>query len=83
MNDKPVDELVAYLSAIYPLGVRVLPDGSIAALGDLFFTRAIMLGCTREGYAKRYCFESRYLASKRFAALQSEDDVPAGYVASR
>lgn len=75
-------ELVTYLRSQY-LDVRVLPDGSVAALYDLMFTRAIMLGCTREGYAARFCFEDRELAKQRFSELLTEDDIPAGYVASR
>lgn len=65
------------------LTTRVLPDGSVAALLELMFTRAICLGCTEYGWARRFCFEDRALASRRFAELQSEDDEPAGYVARR
>lgn len=62
---------------------RVLPDGSVAALRDLLYTRAIMLGCNRDSYELRFCFEDRALADKRFAELHSEDDEPEGYVARR
>ena len=65
------------------LSVKVLPDGSIAALGDLMFTRAIYLGCDLYGYGNRFCFEDRQLADQRFAELQSEDDEPQGYIARR
>lgn len=34
--------------------VRVLPDGSIAAIGDLLYTRAVFLGCNREGWAQGF-----------------------------
>lgn len=77
-----VDELVAYLKDQY-LEVRVLPDGSIAALYDLIFTRAILLGCNRQSFSARFCFEDRNLATQRFHELQTEDDVPAGYTATR
>lgn len=63
--------------------VRVLDDGSVAALGDLMFTRAIFLGCDRLGHSRRFCFEDRKLADKRFSELQSEDDVPEGFIARR
>lgn len=76
------EELVRYLRGQYP-EVRVLPDGSIAALYDLIFTRAILLGCTRESFSARFCFEDRDLATKRFHELQTEDDIPEGYTASR
>jgi len=75
--------LLAYLSKSYPLGVRVLPDGSFAALYDLLYTRAILLGCDRYGYARRFCFEDRALASRRFEELHSEDDEPQGYTDKR
>lgn len=65
------------------LEARVLPDGSVAGLADLLFTRSIALGCNLEGWAVRYCFEDRMLADQRFAELMSEDDVPAGHVATR
>ena len=77
-----VEQIVEELSQGY-LAVRVLPDGSIACLGDLLFTRAIYLGCDRDGWAHRFCFEDRALASKRFYELQSEDDEPAGFIARR
>lgn len=67
----------------YYRDVRVLPDGSVAALVDLLFTRAIALGCTELGWSTRFCFEDKALADKRFSELQSEDDEPQGYVARR
>ena len=63
--------------------VRVLEDGSIAAIGDLLFTRGIFLSCTDWGYGNRFCFEDRELADQRFAELKSEDDIPLGYTARR
>lgn len=63
---------------LYPLGARVLPDGSIAVLCDLLTTRSVILGCTHYGYGRRFCFEDRELAVRRFHELQSEDDVSRG-----
>jgi hypothetical protein len=77
-----VESIVEELKQGY-LKVRVLPDGSIAALGDLLFTRAIYLGCDRDGWARRFCFEDRKLAVTRFNELQTEDDEPVGYTARR
>lgn len=65
------------------MDARVLPDGTVAALQDLLFTRAIVLGCTRDGWAQRFCFEDRSLALQRYAELEGEDDVPAGSIATR
>lgn len=65
------------------LDVRVLADGSVAYMVDLIYTRSIALGCHGDGWSKRYCFEDRELANRRFDALQSEDDVPEGFVATR
>lgn len=83
---KPPDllnvELAERLRAQYR-DVRILPDGSIAALCDLLFTRAIILGCDELGYSRRFCFENRSLADQRFQELQSEDDEPQGYIARR
>lgn len=65
------------------MDARVLPDGTVAALQDLLFTRAIVLGCTRDGWAQRFCFEDRSLALQRYAELVGEDDVPEGSIATR
>lgn len=65
------------------LACRELPDGSIACIGDLLYTRAIFLNCDEYGYSTRFCFEDRGLALLRFTLLESEDDMPAGHVAQR
>jgi hypothetical protein len=75
-------ELMADLSTQYDF-VRMLPDGSLAGLSRLAFTTGIFLGMTREGWGMRFCFEDPRLALQRFAELQSEDDEPAGYIATR
>lgn len=62
---------------------RVLADGSVAAVLDLMFTRAIFLGCNRESWESRFCFDDRALADKRYSELTSEDDTPAGFIAQR
>ena len=81
-GDSEAEAIAAAVQHDY-LSTRVLQDGSVACLGDLIFTRAIILGVSRCGYSRRFCFEDRVLASKRFAELSSEDDVPDGYVARR
>lgn len=63
--------------------VRVLPDGSVAMLHDLLFTRAIHLGCNSWGWTARFCFEDRARADREFAKLVSEFDEPTGCVARR
>lgn len=63
--------------------VRVLPDGSVAMLIDLIFTRAVCLGCTSWGWSRRFCFEDRDRATQVFAELVSEDDEPTGCTAFR
>lgn len=79
---KVVESIADELRPDY-LSVRILPDGSIAALGDLLYTRAIYLGVNRISWERRFCFEDRALASRRFAELKSEEDVPEGYTARR
>lgn len=65
------------------LAVRVLPDGSVAALMELMYTRSILLGVSLWSWERRFCFADRSLANRRFYALQSEDDEPEGWVARR
>lgn len=83
-KQQPLDDL---LRAVKEMGgyreVRALSDGSIAAIGDLLYTRAIHLGCDVWGWSRRYCFADRELAEREFAKLLTEDDTPAGWVASR
>jgi hypothetical protein len=75
-------ELLAWCRNNYDC-VRVLPDGSIAALSRLMFTTGLFLGVSRWGYERRYCFESDAAASAALEAAQSQDDEPAGWVARR
>lgn len=63
--------------------VRILPDGSIAALGELMFTRAVYLGCDELGWSRRFCFEDRPRANEEFEKLQSQHDTPTGWIARR
>lgn len=77
-----IAEIAAELRQSYR-EVRILPDGSIAGLLDLMFTRAICLSMNRDGYGARFCFEDRALADRRFQELTSEDDVPEGFTARR
>ncbi len=71
-----------YLRPQY-LDVRVLPDGSVAALHELIYTRAILLSCTRYGFGHRWCYADREEASRVFARLESEDDELTGWIARR
>jgi hypothetical protein len=76
------EQLADYLRSQYDQ-VRVLPDGSVAALGGLMFTTAIFTACNSWGFERRFCFEDRGLALQRFAELQHCDDEPQGYIARR
>lgn len=77
------EDLAQRLTAMGYRRARVLPDGTVAAVLELLFTRSICLGCHEYGYTTRFCFEDRSLADRRFDELQSEDDVPAGHIARR
>jgi hypothetical protein len=65
------------------LAARTLPDGSVAGLISLMFTRAICLGCNENGYGNRFCFDDFELASQEYNRLLTEDDEPRGYIARR
>ncbi len=81
MNDS---ELMATIKA-YGLysDVRTLDDGSIIAIGNLIFTRAIYLDVCITGWGRRFCFEDRALADREFQRLESGDQEPVGWVARR
>lgn len=75
-------ELAEELRPFY-LKVKVLDDFTVACLSDLLFTRAIILVTDRNACVARYCFEDRARADAEFEKLESEDDVPKGFIARR
>lgn len=84
MDKHGIEELAALVRECGGyIDVRVLPDGSIAAVGELLTTRAIFLGCNAWGWERRFCFSDRALALQEFSKLQSEQDMPQGFIASR
>lgn len=80
---KAENDLFAWLGSEYPMGIRRLPDGSIAAMYKLLYTTGLVLGVDRYGYSRRFCFACPVLALEAFEALVSEDDVPQGWIARR
>lgn len=63
--------------------VRLLEDGSIIAIGDLLFTRAIYMDVERMGWGRRFCYENRALADAEFQRIADGDQEPTGWVARR
>lgn len=78
------EELAAEVQRLgeYP-AVRVLPDGSVAALERLLTTTAVLLGCDLWGWERRFCFTDPATAREQFDKLQSEEDELTGWVARR
>lgn len=83
MNDDQAQALCDQLMREGYLAARVLPDGTVAGVQSMLTTTALFLGCTPMGYDMRYCFKGRHLAMQRFDNLQSENDVPEGWLARR
>lgn len=83
VNLASAQALVAQAPELGYLRARILPDGSVAALQDLMFTRAICLGLHEYGWVRRFCFADPELADRRIEELHSEDDEPQGYIARR
>lgn len=63
--------------------VRLLDDGSIIAIGNLMFTRAIYMDVNQDGWGRRFCFDDRALADTEFQRLSNEDQEPSGWIARR
>lgn len=63
--------------------VRLLDDGSIVAIGNLMFTRAIYMDVNQDGWGRRFCFDDRALADTEFQRLSNEDQEPSGWIARR
>jgi hypothetical protein len=80
--EAPAGELLAWLARNYA-EIRVLPDGSVAALSPLMFTTGLYMGVTRWGYERRYCYKDPGAARAALVALGSDEDEPAGWVARR
>lgn len=76
-------EMLTYLKEQGYEDARLLADGSIVAIGNLMYTRAIYMDCTPTGFGRRFCFADRSLADTEFARLQTEDDEPTGWIARR
>jgi hypothetical protein len=76
-----------YLERIKEYGgyreVRLLEDGSVLAIGDLIFTRAIYMDADENGWGRRFCFENKALADAEFARLANGDQEPTGWIARR
>lgn len=65
------------------LAGRVLPDGSIACIVQLVTTRAIILGVSRYGWTRRFCYRDYIAMMSEYGKLQTEDDEPQGWIARR
>ena len=65
------------------LDVRLLEDGSIVAIGNLLFTRAIYMDVDRLGWGRRFCFEDKALATAEYNKLTNGDQEPVGWIARR
>jgi hypothetical protein len=63
--------------------VRLLDDGSIIAIGELMFTRAIYMDVNQDGWGRRYCFQDKALADQEFQRLSNEGMEPSGWIARR
>ena len=63
--------------------IRILEDGSFAALYQLLFTTALHTGLDAFGFEYRFCFEDPVRARSELAKLTCVDDVPTGWVARR
>lgn len=81
MNDTELLGQIKQLGAYRE--VRLLEDGSIIAIGDLMFTRAIHMDVDMLGWGRRFCFENRGLADAEFHRLTSGDEEPVGWIARR
>lgn len=63
--------------------VRVLDDGSVAALLRLMFTTSICVDINWDSWASRYCFKDPAMALEQLNLMKSPDDVPTGFIARR
>ena len=55
---------------------RVMPDGSVAALGRQLYTVGIVMGIDDDGYSARYCYGSYAVAAAALKAWDGTGDPP-------
>lgn len=65
------------------LACRRLPDGSFAGLQRLVTTTSVVLGIDEFFWRYRFCYTDPDDARNQYLLLQSEEDVPDGWVACR
>lgn len=65
------------------LAIRELPDGSIACVQKLMATTSLMLGVDEWSWRYRFCYERPEDALAALKAVQSELDIPTGWIACR
>lgn len=63
--------------------IRTLEDGTVVAMRELMFTRAIFFDCDLTGFDKRFCFKDAELADAEFDRLVDIDSEPVGWIARR
>ncbi|UKL15027.1 hypothetical protein hairong_123 [Pseudomonas phage hairong] len=63
--------------------IRTLEDGTVVAMRELMFTRAIFFDCDLTGFHKRFCFNNAALADAEFDRLVDIDSEPVGWIARR
>lgn len=65
------------------IAIRQLEDGTIVAMGELAFTRAIYFDCDIGGFARRFCYSNPDLAVEEYLKIESGDTLPKGWIATR
>lgn len=59
---------------------RVMPDGSLAALGRQLYTTGIVVGIDDMGYAARFCYGSHAVAAAALKAWDGKGDPPGPWI---
>lgn len=62
---------------------KQLADGSWCALHRLMFTTSLIIDMSETSWYKRYCFQTEAAAINALDNLQTVDDIPTGFIASR
>jgi hypothetical protein len=89
MDNNMTPEQQKHINDIFRMGggsyleLRLLDDGTIVGIGPLIFTTAIYIDMDVYGWGRRYCFDSHAKAVEQYRLLQTGDDAPVGFIASR
>lgn len=80
MTETPQKSFIEFLNDNGYTHVKAMRDGTCCALLNQLYTTAIVVGLTREGYERRYCYELFYAAREALVQWDGKGDPPGPWI---